>query len=509
MQRYLAERLSFDQLFRMSEPKRVIRSFKVKGPPLEIDSYQDAVYYAFNFKSFPSTTGLRHRGYIKFLRPRIGGQKPLQHLNCIVDCTCPDFRYRWAWANKQRGASRVGDQSLNQALNRAPRKTNPTSRPGLCKHILAAREYIYGLLSSFPNDTPDTADKLDKLTQFATRRWANMPAEMDAARARQRAIAAARNQRNAGQPAPQDLVEPEPEDIEMEPHEPGDEEAYARVVPPEIRDAPELQRVPEPPRSFAAGIRPPSQRGRMLPSTSQAAPPKPKEDRIQKGSKAAELAKRAGYNSAAAYNFARRQGLGDSLGYSTAKNETNDVVMTNGKNMNALTEAQRIISELEQDELASLRAAGQEDQGAPESLPPAGDMGGGDNFDAQGGGDLPPGDDMGADLPPSEPPVSDSAVGADSEGQVALQLLGEIRDFLGQLASALAPAPEPEEGEMGEGGAGPIGGEPEDGEEIPVEDPSAEAEAEAGEGEGESEPPGEEEEEEERAEEEDKELAKD
>jgi hypothetical protein len=502
--RQLNEKLTFDQLFRMSDPKRVFRSFKVKGPPLEIDSYQDAVYYAFNFKSNPSTTGLRHRGYVKFLRPKLDGQKPLQHLNCVVDCTCPDFRYRWAWANKQRGASRVGAQSLNQAFNQAPRRTNPTSKPGLCKHVLAAREYIYGLLSSFPSDEPDTADKLNKLTQFATNRWINMPAQMQAARDREARIAAARNQRNAGQRAPMDIP---PADPGEEEREAGDEEAYQNVLPPEIEDAPELEQLPPPPTSFATKVRPPSERGRTLPTS-------PAKDRIQKStakgpvSKIGDRAAKAGFNSPAAYNFARRQGLGDSLGYAVTKNETNAVVKTNGhKDMNALTEAQRIISELEQDELASLRAAGQEDdQDSPEALPPAGDMGGGDEF-SDGGADLPPqgaGDmgagDMGGDLPPSEPAMSDSAVGADSEGAVALMLLREIRDFVGQLASALAPAPEPEAGAAGEGeaGGGEFGGEAEDGEEIPVEDPSAEAAAEE-EGEAEGEERAEEEEEEEPA----------
>ena len=154
----IEERLSFDQLFRMSEPKRVGRSFKVRGPPLEIDSYQSAVYYIFNFKANPSTTGLRHKGYVKFYKPKSGQQTPLQHVDCLVDCTCPDYRYRWAWANKQRQSSVVGPQSLNQAWNRAPRKTNPQGKPGLCKHILAAREYIYGLLAAFPNDEPDTSE---------------------------------------------------------------------------------------------------------------------------------------------------------------------------------------------------------------------------------------------------------------------------------------------------------------------------------------------------------------
>ena len=128
---WLQERLTFDKLFRISEPKRVYRSFTVRGPPLEIDSYQDVVYYIFNFKANPSTTGLRHRGYVKFFKPLHKNPKnvPLQHLECLVDCTCPDFRYRWAWADKQRQSSVVGAQSLNQAWNKAPRKPIPRERP--------------------------------------------------------------------------------------------------------------------------------------------------------------------------------------------------------------------------------------------------------------------------------------------------------------------------------------------------------------------------------------------
>ena len=198
MPSYLVERLTFDQLFRYSEPKRVYRSLTVRGPPLEIDSYQDAVYYIFNFKSNPSTTGLRHRGYIKFFKPKRKNPQgvPLQHLECLVDCECPDFKYRWAWSNKQRQSSVVGPGSLNQAWNRAPKITNPGSHVGLCKHLLATRNYIYGLLSSFPNQVPDTAQKLDKLTQHANTRWANFPAELDAAKKRDAELRRRRQLRN-------------------------------------------------------------------------------------------------------------------------------------------------------------------------------------------------------------------------------------------------------------------------------------------------------------------------
>ena len=184
IQTAIDERLTYDQLFKVSDHKRVMRSYTVKGPPLTVDSYQDAVYYIFRFKANPSTELRRHVGYIKFHKPRHGNrQRALQDVEVTVDCDCKDFRYRWAWANKQRGSSRVGPSSLNKSINRAPRITNPGSRPGLCKHLLAARHYIYGLLSNFPEGSGmDKAEKLDKLTKYATRRYVNY--EKDYAKAK-------------------------------------------------------------------------------------------------------------------------------------------------------------------------------------------------------------------------------------------------------------------------------------------------------------------------------------
>src|SRR5208337_1444 len=65
--------------------------------------------------------------------------------------------------------------------------------------------------------------------------------------------------------------------------------------------------------------------------------------------------------------------------------------------------------------------------------------------------------------PPSEPPVSDDAVGADTEGNVVLQLLADIKDLLSQLVGA----------EEGEGEFGPEGelppGEGSEEDRIPVD----------------------------------------
>jgi hypothetical protein len=60
-------------------------------------------------------------------------------------------------------------------------------------------------------------------------------------------------------------------------------------------------------------------------------------------------------------------------------------------------------------------------------------------------------------MEPSEPPVSDSAVGADTEEDTALGLLRQMRDFLAQLATALAPEETPE---APEGKKSPVAKEP-------------------------------------------------
>lgn len=197
--------MSFGDLFRLSEPKRVVRSLTVRGPPLEVDAYKNSLYYGFNFKASPSTTGLRHRGYVKFKKPR-RGPIPLSQVPCETDCSCPDMRYRWAWANKQKGAGRVGPNSLNQAHNRAPRITNPTGRPGLCKHVLAVKDYIQGQMSSdsFIGNEPegDTATLLNKLVARSKKVWLNYPETMQKAKDREQQLARARAARNQGQPPP-------------------------------------------------------------------------------------------------------------------------------------------------------------------------------------------------------------------------------------------------------------------------------------------------------------------
>ena len=458
----LTERLTFDRLFRISEPKRVYRSFTVRGPPLEIDSYQDAVYYIFNFKANPSTTGLRHRGYVKFFKPKSKNPKnvPLQHLECLVDCTCPDFRYRWAWANKQRQSSVVGPNSLNQAWNKAPRKTNPSGRPGLCKHILATRSYLYGLLSSFPGDEPDTAYKLDRLTKYATKRWTDFEGQMRAAKAKEAEIRRRREMRNLGQrpAAPPALPAPvrrgpQPASVDAPTRTPADRKAQATT---------DLKKAKPEPLPLAV---PPGQRGRTMPTASPTAtkplPPGAagKQGETPPAASPTAKPKRVLGNrmvnplNPGAYGWIRPQEAGLCAPLRNLILES--VVSVNGAFMSNIKEAIKLVAEMEADEL---------DRFNSEASPAETELGAGMDVDI--GGET---------LEPSEPPVSDAAIGADTEGDTALSLLRSMKNSLEQIATAVAPVEAlPDEGGAegmppgAAGGGGPIevGG----GEEFPAPD---------------------------------------
>lgn len=450
----MPSRLTFDQLFQYSDPKRVARSADVKGPPLDIDSYRDTVYYCFNFKSnITNTTGLRHRGYVRFFRPPSRQPVPLHQLKCMVDCTCPDYRYRWAWANKQRGSGTVGDQSLNQALNRAPRHTNPRAIPGLCKHILAAREYIFGVLSSFPNNQPNTSEKFDKLLKYARKRWDDWPNAMAVAKQKQAQLRARSLMRNVAGSAPvaatpsaaltttgKDVPELPPDlPPDLEPVPPTAADAAGTPPVPPSPGAPKKEEEPDP---------------GAVPSSPTAAPAP-----------------------------ARSKGRTDSRGFPTVAQmraarygENQRVLSTNGETtMSDLKQALRIVEELEDEASTTFLDAGGATDGGEYAAP---------------------------DLPPSEPPVSDSALGADTEGESALALLRQMRDSLQQLATALAPPPDDAAAEPGgpalgaeggfEGGDGLEGGDagPEgdfEGGDLPVPDIEDAGSDFEGEGEGEGE----------------------
>lgn len=422
MREFLGERLTFDRLFRLSEPKRVRRSDTVRGPPLEIfNAKSGSVYHTFNFKSFPSTTGLRHHGYIRFFRPHTAGtnRMPLQHVPCEVDCTCPDFRYRFAWVLKQKGSARVGPQSMNQAWNKAPNKTNPDRRASLCKHILAARDYIYGMLADFRGaPSMDTSEVLGELVKYANRRWTDWQGQSQNAKEREAWFKAAKAARAAGQPpppGPPEMYRPAAGPVEPR-FPPGTLPPEDATLPPERPKRPERPKAPELPKAGKPKPRPlaipPGERGRQFPFPP---PPtaKPKGGATPPGKRGRGLPP---------LGRGRRESLEASVDrVNGSRSSEAQQLMT--ESMTNLQEAIKVVEEIEQDELAAPTEA-------PAMMPDA-------------AVDTPP---------PSEPPVDDTAVGADTEGNVVLGLLTDIKNLLTQLVAVESPEAEmpPEEGEEGE-----------------------------------------------------------
>jgi hypothetical protein len=346
---------------------------------------------------------------------------------------------------------------LNQAHNRAPRKTNPQGKPGLCKHVLAAREYVYGLLSTFPGDEPDTAEKLNKLTKYATHRWANFPQLMRQAKEREAEIKQRIAQRNLGRPVGPDELE------------------KVKLQPPKPLEAPKPPKVPAPKEPLKAAEPAKAEKAKVpevppapLPSTKKASAPvgakagganAPTPPVAKEQSKAASARKKP--TGPGAYGWLRPESKIEQK--QTALVES--VVKANAELMTTLQEARKLVREMEDD---ALSFAG------PAEAPGAPPMDGADAVEP---------------LDPMEPPISDTAIGADTEGDTALGLLRQMTDLLTQLVTALAPeAGMGGEGMPGEGMPGEMGEMPPGAEGLPGDIEGAEGGAEGG-GEMPGEPP--------------------
>lgn len=158
----LFERLSFNDLLSRSEEGRIGRSDTVSVRPNVITTIEDDEAWTFKYKSSPSTTGLRHKGYIRFYKDSLDTTKSADDIECIVDCSCPDFRYVWAYADTKQDASVIGNKSYNQCINAAPHVTNPTQTPGMCKHLIGLTDYLKTKVTP-PENLKENVQKLFEL----------------------------------------------------------------------------------------------------------------------------------------------------------------------------------------------------------------------------------------------------------------------------------------------------------------------------------------------------------
>jgi hypothetical protein len=116
--------------------------FVITTPPkMSTDDKGNPIIF-FNFKSRPdrSTTGMRHKGYIRFLPDKRAKYEMGNKVQ--VWCSCPDFRFRSSFVLSQMGASHTPTGIGSDAINAPPRQTNPLGLPFLCKHSSACVGYM-------------------------------------------------------------------------------------------------------------------------------------------------------------------------------------------------------------------------------------------------------------------------------------------------------------------------------------------------------------------------------
>ena len=159
--RLLTERMTFSQLLRMSTPARKNRAKDMKVTKLPVMSGRNGKYWIFQYKSGPSnnTTGQSWKGRITF--PKGRKSTNAENLFCEVDCGCPDYKYRWAYANSRKDAGPIGFNSLNKNNGQPSNTTNPKFRTGMCKHLIALRDQLRQKLNE--SQQPSLEQKMDEV----------------------------------------------------------------------------------------------------------------------------------------------------------------------------------------------------------------------------------------------------------------------------------------------------------------------------------------------------------
>lgn len=157
----LTEKLTFNQLIKYSDPKRKEKSKRMRTRSLPMKSSATDEFWNFTYKSDPShiTTGKGYQGRITFGKNL--ADKSAIDLPCSVDCGCPDYKFKWAYANNDKDSSPMGSNSLNKCNGSTPNMTNPYLTPGLCKHLLSLQTYLKTKLEE--SVKPTLQEKLDEI----------------------------------------------------------------------------------------------------------------------------------------------------------------------------------------------------------------------------------------------------------------------------------------------------------------------------------------------------------
>jgi hypothetical protein len=157
----LIETLTYNQLFSASSLYRKQRAKGMKVERVTVNPASTNNSWEFKYKSSPSnnTTGQMWEGRITFIKTDKG--RNAGDIPCMVDCSCPDFKYRFAFANNKHDASPIGSDSLNNCTNTPPNVRNPQQKIGLCKHLVALKNDLHKKL----RESTNPANSLDEIVK--------------------------------------------------------------------------------------------------------------------------------------------------------------------------------------------------------------------------------------------------------------------------------------------------------------------------------------------------------
>ena len=145
----LDETMTYKELMALTTDDRKKRAsdVRVRSIPVSIEEGQEQ--WNFRYKSSPTTTVTDEpfEGHILFLKGEVEQSDNATDLDCKVDCGCPDFMYRFAYNDTQKGASDVGPDSLSGCINRRPKPAYDYGE-GLCKHLAALSRYLKTKISA-------------------------------------------------------------------------------------------------------------------------------------------------------------------------------------------------------------------------------------------------------------------------------------------------------------------------------------------------------------------------
>ena len=137
------ETMTYKELLSLTTDDRKERAANVNVRSIPVSVEEGQEQWNFRYKSSPQTTVTDEpfEGHILFLKGEVEKGDNAMDLECKVDCGCPDFMYRFAYNDTQKGASDVGPDSLSGCANRRPKPAYDYGE-GLCKHLTALGRYL-------------------------------------------------------------------------------------------------------------------------------------------------------------------------------------------------------------------------------------------------------------------------------------------------------------------------------------------------------------------------------